>query len=55
VNERRFRLLEALASTLADTLLERFAPERVLVRVRKPEVAPAGLPVEFSAVTVERP
>jgi dihydroneopterin aldolase len=55
VNERRFRLLEALASTLADTLLERFAAERVLVRVRKPEVVPAGLQVEFSAVTVERP
>ena len=55
VNEQRFRLLEALASTLADTLLERFTPERVRVRVRKPEVVPAGLPVEFSAVTVERP
>jgi dihydroneopterin aldolase len=55
VHERRFRLLEALASALADTLLERFAPERVTVRVRKPEVTPAGLPVEFSAVTAERP
>jgi dihydroneopterin aldolase len=55
VNARRFRLLEGLASTLADTLLERFAPERVLVRVRKPQVEPAGLPVEFSAVTAERP
>jgi dihydroneopterin aldolase len=55
VNERRFDLLEALAATLADTLLERFAPERVLVRVRKPEVEPAGLKVGYSAVTVERP
>ncbi len=55
VNERRFSLLEALAAALADTLLERFAPERVRVRVRKPEVLPAGLPVEFSAVTAERP
>ena len=55
LNERRFRLLEALASTLADTLWERFAPDRLTVRVRKPEVTPAGLPVEFSAVTVERP
>ena len=33
-------------------LVERFALERVRVRVRKPDV---GLPVEFSAVTVERP
>jgi dihydroneopterin aldolase len=55
VNARRFHLLEGLASTLADALLERFAPERVLVRVRKPQVEPAGLPVEFSAVTAERP
>jgi 7,8-dihydroneopterin aldolase/epimerase/oxygenase len=55
VNARRFRLLEALASTLADVLLARFAPERVVVRVRKPEVTPAGLKVEFSAVTAVRP
>ena len=49
---QRYDLLEALATTVADVLLERFAPERVTVRVRK---RPAGLPVEFSAVTVERP
>ena len=49
---RRFDLLEALATTVADTLFERFAPARVRVRVRK---RPADLPVEFSAVTVERP
>jgi len=55
VNERRFDLLEALASAVADTLLERFHPESVSVRVRKPEVSPAGLTVEFSAVTVTRP
>jgi 7,8-dihydroneopterin aldolase/epimerase/oxygenase len=55
VNERRFQLLEALASAVADTLYERFAPERLVVRVRKPQVKPAGLTVEHSAVTVERP
>ncbi len=55
VNEQRFDLLEALASTVADTLLELFRPESVRVRVRKPEVAPAGLTVEFGAVTVTRP
>jgi dihydroneopterin aldolase len=55
VNERRFDLLEALATTVADTLLERFQPESVCVRVRKPEVRPAGLTVEFSAVTITRP
>jgi dihydroneopterin aldolase len=52
VNERRFELLEELASTVAETLIERFAVARVKVRVRK---KPAGLPLEFSAVTAERP
>ena len=51
----QFRLLEALASAIADALVERFAPERVVVRVRKPEVRPAGVSLDFSAVTVERP
>lgn len=49
---RRFDLLEALATAVADDLLRRFAPERVVVKVRK---RPAGLPVEWSAVTVTRP
>jgi dihydroneopterin aldolase len=55
VNERRFDLLEALATAVADTLAERFSPEALVVRVRKPEVRPAGLDVEYSAVTVTRP
>ena len=52
---RRFDLLEALATGVADLLHERFRPERVRVRVRKPEVKPAGMTVEYAAVTVERP
>ena len=52
VNGGRFDLLEALASTLADTLIERFPVASVKVRVRK---QPAGLPLEYSAVTAERP
>ena len=51
----RFDLLEALATHTADMLLERFAPERVRVRVRKPQIKPAGMTVEHSSVTVERP
>jgi dihydroneopterin aldolase len=51
----RYNLLEALAAATADHLYERFGPDRVSVRVRKPDVKPAGLTVEFSAVTVERP
>ncbi len=51
----QFRLLEALATAIADALVERFAVEHVKVRVRKPEVRPSGVDLEFAAVTVERP
>jgi dihydroneopterin aldolase len=50
----RFALLEALASAVADELERRFSPERVRVRVRKPEVRPAGLEGTVAA-TVTRP
>jgi FolB domain-containing protein len=49
----RFQLLETLAATVADALLERFAAERVRVRVRKPQVQ-LGTPVEHAAATAER-
>jgi 7,8-dihydroneopterin aldolase/epimerase/oxygenase len=49
---RRFDLIEALAAAVADALVARFAVERVRVRVRK---RPAGIRVEYSAATVERP
>jgi dihydroneopterin aldolase len=55
VNARRFDLLEALATALADELLLRFAPVWVRVRVRKPQVRLDGLALEHSAVTVQRP
>ena len=48
----RFQLLESLAAAAADTIIERFSVERVRVRLRKPNI---GLPVEYSAATVERP
>jgi 7,8-dihydroneopterin aldolase/epimerase/oxygenase len=51
---RSYDLLEALAAAIADELLHRFEPERALVRVRKPGVRPAGLEVDYSAVTVLR-
>jgi 7,8-dihydroneopterin aldolase/epimerase/oxygenase len=51
---RQYALLEALASAVADELERRFSPERVLVRVRKPEVRPAGLEGTVG-VTVTRP
>jgi dihydroneopterin aldolase len=51
---RQFNLLEALASAVAVELETRFAPERVRVRIRKPEVRPAGLDGTV-AVTATRP
>ena len=53
--EQRFDLLEALATQTADLLMERFSPQSLRLRVRKPQVRPAGLTVEYSAVTVVRP
>jgi dihydroneopterin aldolase len=47
-------LLEGLAGTVADGILERFATvESVRVRVRKPDVV-LDPPVEYAAVVVER-
>ncbi|HEY3550186.1 MAG TPA: dihydroneopterin aldolase [Gaiellaceae bacterium] len=40
---KQYALLEALAAAVADELERRFSPERLRVRVRKPEVRPAGL------------
>jgi 7,8-dihydroneopterin aldolase/epimerase/oxygenase len=54
VHTERVDLLEVLASRTADLLMERFELRWLKVRVRKPQVRPAGLSVEFSAVTVER-
>ena len=54
-DHERFDLLEALATRVADVLMERFSPAWLRVRVRKPHVEPAGMTVEYSAVTVERP
>jgi len=51
---RRYRLLEALATAVADELERRFSPDRLVVRVRKPEVRPGGLD-GTAGVTVERP
>jgi dihydroneopterin aldolase len=51
---RQFALLEALASAVADELDRRFAPERVRVRVHKPEVRPAGLEGTVG-VTITKP
>jgi dihydroneopterin aldolase len=50
---RQFHLLESLAATLADTLLERFPAHSVYVRVRKPHVQ-LGLPVDYTAASVRR-
>ena len=51
---RQYNLLEALATAVADELERRFSPERVRVRVRKPEIRPAALDGTVAA-TVTRP
>ncbi len=51
---RQFQLIEALSVAVADALLHRFPVDRVRVRVRKPALRPAGLPVAASSATVER-
>jgi len=51
---RSYDLLEALATAVADDLLERFAAERVVVRVVKPAVKPGGLD-GLAGVSVSRP
>ena len=50
----QYALLEALASAVADELERRFSPGRLRVRVRKPQVQPAGLDGTVG-VTVTRP
>ncbi|HEY4346897.1 MAG TPA: dihydroneopterin aldolase [Gaiellaceae bacterium] len=49
------RLLESLSTAIAEALMARFAPQSVKVRVRKPDVRPAGIELEFAAVTAELP
>jgi dihydroneopterin aldolase len=51
---REYRLIELLASAVADELSTRFPADRVQVRVRKPGITPAGLTVAYSAATAER-
>jgi dihydroneopterin aldolase len=50
---RRYQLIEALATEIADGLLERFPVDSVRLRVRKPDVV-LGAPVEHAAVEVIR-
>jgi dihydroneopterin aldolase len=51
---REFSLLEALAGTVAEALLQRFPEiEHARVRVRKPRVE-LGTAVDYAAATVER-
>lgn len=51
---RSYDLLEALATAVAEELLARFEPRRVVVHVAKPAVRPAGLEGTVG-VSVSRP
>jgi dihydroneopterin aldolase len=50
---RNFNLIEALAASVADSLLERFPISRARVRVRKPEVK-LNATVDFTAAIADR-
>jgi 7,8-dihydroneopterin aldolase/epimerase/oxygenase len=50
----RYDLLEALATVVADELLNRFGAQRVVVRVTKPDVKPGGLE-GTAGVSVSKP
>jgi dihydroneopterin aldolase len=50
----QFRLIEMLASAVADELAARFPARHVRVSVRKPSISPAGLSVAYAAATAER-
>jgi len=54
VEDQSFRLIEALAGTIADAVLESTGARRVEVRVRKPR-APLPGPFQSVEVTVARP
>jgi dihydroneopterin aldolase len=54
-DSQRFSLLETLAGAVVDEIAARFSVRRVRVRVRKRDVRPADLAVEWTAATVERP
>jgi dihydroneopterin aldolase len=53
-DSQEYRLIESLASAVAEALAERFRPDRVRVQVRKPGISPAGLTVTYSAARAER-
>ena len=53
-DERSYDLLEALATAVADELLQRFDAERVLVHVTKPAARPGGLD-GTAGVSVSKP
>ncbi len=50
---RAYHLLEAFATALAESLVQRFPVTRARVRVRKPDVI-LSRPVDHAAVVVER-
>jgi dihydroneopterin aldolase len=53
VETRRFRLLEAIAETIATELIGGFAVDEVTVRVRKPAVRLSG-PLGYAGVEIVR-
>jgi dihydroneopterin aldolase len=53
VTEERFSLIEALAERIAQTVLDRYSVEEVMVRVKKPH-APLGGIFDYVGVEIRR-
>jgi dihydroneopterin aldolase len=53
IEGKSFRLLEALAEAIAQTLLARFPTEAVLVRVKKQPPPTAGI-IDYAGVEIQR-
>ena len=53
VEDRRYRLLEAIAEEIAGTVLRSFPADEVTIRVRKPDVRLGG-PLDSAGVEIRR-
>ena len=55
MEEQEFNLLEGLALTIADQILDSYEVEKVVVRVRKPQAPVGGLLDYIEAEIVKTP
>lgn len=54
VTGKKFKLLETMAEKIANTILEKYKPEKVLVRIRKTSI-PINGTMDYAGVEIIRP